>query len=139
MIVLDTNVLSEMMKTAPDAAVMRWISTQPAAGLYTTSISEAEILHGIMLLPSGKRRRAFETAACAMFKQDFEGRVLPFGSAAALAYARIAAARKRSGNPISHFDAQIAAIAHSTGASVATRNTKDFDRCDIEIINPWVA
>lgn len=137
MIVLDTNVLSEMMRAAPAAAPLRWMANQAPATLYTTSITQAEILHGIMLLPPGKRRSAFATAAEAMFKEDFAGRVLPFGSAAAVAYARIATARTQSGNPISHFDAQIAAIAHSTGASVATRNTKDFARCDIELINPW--
>jgi predicted nucleic acid-binding protein len=136
-IVLDTNVLSELMKPRPAESVLRWIAAQPATSLYTTSITQAEILHGIMLLPSGKRRSAFEAAAEAMFKEDFAGRVLPFGSDAAHPYARIAAQRRRAGRPISHFDAQIAAIAHSTGASIATRNAPDFDGCGVKVIDPW--
>ncbi|MEO9161160.1 MAG: type II toxin-antitoxin system VapC family toxin [Casimicrobiaceae bacterium] len=139
MIVLDTNVLSELMKETPADAVMRWIARTPAAGLYTTSITQAEILHGIMLLPAGKRRSAFAAAAEATFNEEFSGRILPFGSAAASSYATIAATRQRAGRPISHLDAQIAAIAHSMGGSVATRNVKDFDRCDIRIVNPWDA
>jgi hypothetical protein len=136
-IVLDTNVLSELMKPRPAESVLRWMAAQPATSLYTTSITQAEILHGIMLLPSGKRRSAFEAAAEAMFKEDFAGRVLPFGSDAAHPYARIAAQRRRAGRPISHFDAQIAAIAHSTGASIATRNAPDFDGCGVKVIDPW--
>jgi predicted nucleic acid-binding protein len=138
MILLDTNVLSELMKPKPVERVVRWIAAQPATSLYTTSITQAEILHGIMLLPSGKRRSAFESAAEAMFKEDFGGRVLPFGSDAAHPYARIAAQRRRAGRPISHFDAQIAAIAQSTGASIATRNATDFDGCGLKVIDPWV-
>ena len=137
MIVLDTNVLSELMKATPADSVMRWIASQPATSLYTTSITQAEILHGIMLLSAGKRRNAFEGAAQAMFNEDFAGRILPFGSDAAAPYARIAAARRRAGHPISHFDAQIAAIAHSAGAAVATRNVSDFDGCGVKVINPW--
>jgi hypothetical protein len=136
-IVLDTNVLSELMKATPADSVMRWIASQPATSLYTTSITQAEILHGIMLLSAGKRRNAFEGAAQAMFNEDFAGRILPFGSDAAAPYARIAAARRRAGHPISHFDAQIAAIAHSAGAAVATRNVSDFDGCGVKVINPW--
>ena len=137
MIILDTNVLSELMKPAPAESVVRWLAVQPPAGLFITSITQAEILHGIMLLPSGKRRSAFEAAAEAMFKEDFANRVLAFGSDAAPPYARIAAQRRRAGRLISHFDAQIAAIAHSAGASIATRNTADFDGCGVKVINPW--
>ena len=137
MIVLDTNVLSELMRPAPSERVVRWIAGQPATSLYTTSITQAEILHGIMLLPSGRRRSALEFAAEAMFSEDFGGRVLPFGSEAALPYARIAAERRRAGRPISHFDAQIAAIARSAGAAIATRNVADYDACGVEVINPW--
>lgn len=139
MIILDTNVLSELMRAAPAEAVMRWVAAQPAASLYTTSITQAEILHGVMLIPEGRRRNAFEVAADAMFNDDFSDRILPFGSDAARSYARIAATRRRSGSPISHFDAQIAAIAHAAGAMVATRNVKDFDLCGIEILDPWGA
>lgn len=137
MILLDTNVLSELMRPVPTEAVVEWVAAQPAVSLYTTSITKAEILHGILLLPAGRRRTAFESAARAMFDQEFSGRVLPFGGDSAPGYAYIAAARRKGGRPISHFDAQIAAIAHSHGASVATRNVADFEGCGVEIINPW--
>ena len=138
MIILDTNVLSELMRPGPYAGVVDWVSTQPVARLFTTSVTQAEILHGIMLLPSGLRRDAFEAAATAMFDEDLAGHVLPFGSDAARAYAEIAAARRRAGRPISQFDAQIAAIARSTGADIATRNVADFEQCGVKLINPWV-
>lgn len=137
MIVLDTNVISELMKLAPAETVARWIADQPASTLYTTSITQAEILHGVMLLPSGKRRGALEAAADAMFDEDFDGRVLPFGSEAARTYAQISAQRRRSGRPISHFDAQIAAIARSARSPVATRNVVDYEGCGIKVLNPW--
>jgi predicted nucleic acid-binding protein len=137
MIVLDTNVLSELMKAEPAAKVMHWLGMQPAASLYTTSITQAEILHGIKLLPAGKRRDAFESAADAMFSVEFDGRILPFGSDSARSYAQIAAARRHAGRAISQFDAQVAAIAHSAGASLATRNVKDFEHCGIRVVDPW--
>ncbi len=139
MIVLDTNVLSELMRPEPNGGVTAWVEGQPPQSLYTTSITEAEILHGVMLLPSGRRRKAFEAATEAMFREDFSGRVLPFGSQAALPYARIAVARRRAGRPISQFDAQIAAIAVSVGAALATRNVTDFEGCGVELVNPWDA
>ena len=137
MIILDTNVVSELMKAAPAERVLGWIAAQPTSALYTTSITQAEILHGLALLPTGKRRNTLESAAEAMLREDFAGRILPFGSDAALAYARIAADRRRAGRPISHFDAQIAAIARSAGAAIATRNVTDYDRCGVKILNPW--
>lgn len=137
MIILDTNVVSELMRAAPDLSVVRWISAQRSTGLYTTSITQAEILHGVRLLPAGKRRKAIEAAADAMFREDFAGRVLPFGSDAARSYARIAAERRRIGRPISHFDAQIAAIAEANGAELATRYVGDFERCGIKVVDPW--
>lgn len=137
MIVLDTNVLSELMRPAPAELVTTWMRQWAPVRLYTTAITESEILHGIMLLPAGKRRNAFQAAAEAMFRDDFAGRILPFDSPAARAYALIVASRTRSGRPISHFDAQIAAIAKSAGASIATRNTRDFDGCGVEVIDPW--
>lgn len=137
MIVLDTNVVSELMRAAPDEKVRGWVASQPATSLYTTSITQAEILHGIALLPSGKRRDALAAAADAMFRDDFAGRILPFGSDAARPYARIAADRRRSGRPISQFDAQIAAIAQSAGAAIATRNTSDYEGCGVKLANPW--
>ncbi len=137
MIVLDTNVVSELMRAAPAPAVVRWVAAQPAPSLYTTSVTQAEVLHGVRLLPAGKRRTAMEAAAEAMFREDFAGRVLPFGSDAARAYARIAAERARLGRPISQFDAQIAAIAHASGAELATRNVADFAKCGVHVVDPW--
>jgi predicted nucleic acid-binding protein len=107
--------------------------------LYVTSITQAEILHGVMLLPGGRRRSALEAAAIEMFETEFVGRVLPFGGDAAAPYARIAVERRKAGRPISHFDAQIAAIAVVTGATLATRNLADFDRCGVELVDPWTA
>ena len=137
MIILDTNVLSELMKPKPAAPVVAWIGEQPTAGLYTTAITQAEILHGLMLLPAGRRRRALEAAVTSMFAEDFEGRILGFGSDAAPPYARIATDRRRAGRPISQFDAQIAAIAWATGATVATRNVDDFEGYGVKVLNPW--
>jgi predicted nucleic acid-binding protein len=136
-IVLDTNVVSEMMKATPAPGVMRWLGRYPSPSLYTTSITQAEIMHGIMLLPAGKRRSAFEHAADAMFKEEFAEKILPFAGDAALPYARIAAARQRAGRPIAPFDAQIAAIALTINAALATRNVDDFDRCGVRVLNPW--
>jgi predicted nucleic acid-binding protein len=127
------------MKAAPADDVVRWVAAQPVTGLCTTSITQAEVLHGIMLLPPGKRRAAVEAAAVAMFEEEFEGRILPFDSDAAPSYARIAAQRRHAGRPISHFDAQIAAIALATGAALATRNVADFEGCGVKVINPWGA
>lgn len=137
MIVLDTTVLSELMRGAPADAVTRWFAGQPAAALYTTAITECEILLGIQLLPAGKRRRALESAAAAMFQEDFAGRVLPFARDAARRYADIAAARQRAGHPIAAFDAQIAAITQAAGATLATRNLADFESCGIKLVDPW--
>ncbi|HEY3155877.1 MAG TPA: type II toxin-antitoxin system VapC family toxin [Candidatus Eisenbacteria bacterium] len=137
MTILDTNILSELMRPKPSETVVGWLGAQPAASLYTTSITQAEILHGLMLLPEGRRRSAFEAAATSMFREDFAGRILSFGTDAALPYARIASERRRAGRPISHFDAQIAAIARSTGATLATRNARDFDGCGVSVIDPW--
>jgi hypothetical protein len=136
-IILDTNVLSELMKSVPARQVVDWMASQPAASLYTTSITQAEILHGLMLLPKGRRRSTLETAATSMFAEDFGGRILGFGTDAATPYAEIASERRRAGRPISHFDAQIAAIARFTGASIATRNVGDFEACSVTLLNPW--
>ena len=137
MIVLDTNVLSETLRLKPAVSVKRWIERQPAGKLFTTAISEAEILYGLALMPVGRRRTALQRAVAAIFAEDFSGRVLTFDSAAATAFAEIAAVRRQSGRPISEFDAQIAAIASSHGAAVATRNVDDFANCGVKVINPW--
>jgi predicted nucleic acid-binding protein len=137
MTILDTNVLSEVIRSVPAAAVLRWLSTHPASGLFTTTITQAEILYGLALLPKGKRRAALQSAAETMFEEDFAGRVLPFDSDAARAFAHIAASRRASGRPIPQWDAQIAAITRSRGAAPATRNTGDFEHCGITLLNPW--
>jgi predicted nucleic acid-binding protein len=136
-IVLDTNVVSELMRSEPASHVVDWIASQPATSLFTTSITQAEIYHGIHLLPVGGRRTAFQEAAEAMFAQDFRGRVLAFSPDAALPYARFAVARRQAGRPVSQFDAQIVAIAACHGARIATRNTVDFELCGLGVINPW--
>ncbi len=137
MIVLDTNVLSELMRPKPDRTVVAWVSARPTVSLFTTSITQAEVLHGIMLLPAGRRRSGLQSAAEVMFGEDFAGRVLGFGHDAALPYAEIASERRRAGRPISHFDAQIAAITRACGARLATRNVADFDGCGIDVLDPW--
>ncbi len=137
MIVLDTNVLSEVIRKKPDGTVEAWLEAQPLTRLFTTAITQAEMLLGVALLPGGRRRRDIEKAIAGMFDEDFAGRVLAFDEAAARSYAVIAAARRRAGHPIAQFDAQIAAIAHSRKAILATHNTSDFAGCGIEVINPW--
>jgi len=137
MIILDTNVLSEIMRAEPSAIVLHWLEAQHTAQLFTTSITEAEILYGLALMDDGRRRRDLEVAAHAMFARDFAGHILPFDSTAAQAFADIVATRRRIGRPISQADAQIAAIARSRGAKVATRNIEDFKACGIALIDPW--
>jgi hypothetical protein len=137
-IVLDTNVLSEALKPLPSSIVLRWLAAQQPLSVFTTSITEAEVLYGVETLPSGKRRIRLLAAVEKMFAEEFAGRILPFDEDAARAFAGIVAARDRAGHPISQFDAMIAAIARSHRAAVATRNTGDFQHCGIDVINPWV-
>jgi hypothetical protein len=137
MIVLDTNVLSEVMHPKGSLLVREWLSTQATNEVFTTTITQAEVLYGIALLPSGKRQTDLSQAAQVMFAEDFRGRILPFDEAAALSFAKIAAERRRMGKPISQSDAQIASICYSHQATLATRNVSDFDNCGIVIINPW--
>ncbi|HUK22961.1 MAG TPA: type II toxin-antitoxin system VapC family toxin [Terriglobales bacterium] len=139
MIVLDTNVLSELMRPKPSPRVVAWVATQPAAELFTTSITEAEIFYGIELLARSKRREDLLAAAEAMFDDDLAGRVLGFQSEAARFFSSIAARRRALGRPISHADAQIAAIAQIHRARLATRNTADFRDCGVEVVDPWSA
>ena len=137
MILLDTNVVSEMMRPNPDANVTNWTSQQPLSSLYFSTIGEAELRYGAEILPPGQRRERLLTEIEQMLREDFGGRILPFDSYAARVYALIAAARRATGNPISHADCQIAAVARSVGASVATRDVAGFEGCGIEVINPW--
>jgi predicted nucleic acid-binding protein len=138
-IVLDTNVLSELMRSQPAAMVFGWVASQPRAALHTTSVNKAEILYGIAALPEGRRRAALAVAAEAMFNDDFAGRVLPFDEEAAVRYAEIVAARRREGGPIEAFDAQIAAATRVAGAALATRDVGDFAGCGVTLVNPWEA
>lgn len=137
MIILDTNVLSELMRPKPAVRVVAWVAKQPATELFTTSITEAEIFYGIQLLTKGKRREELLAAAEAMFVEDLAGRIFGFESEAARVFSKIAAHRRALGRPLSHADAQIAAIAQARGAKLATRNIADFEDCGLNIIDPW--
>ena len=137
---LDTNVLSELMREQPATAVVEWFALSVQAAMYTSAITQAEILTGIALLPGVKRRTALAVAAEQMFEQDFAENCLVFDAAAAKNYAVLVAGRTRQGQPITTEDAQIAAIALAAGLVVATRNTKDFENIDgLMLANPWQA
>jgi predicted nucleic acid-binding protein len=137
MIILDTNVLSELMRPKPSSRVVAWVAKQAGAELFTTSITEAEIFYGIELLAKGKRREELLAAAEAMFAEDLAGRVFGLESDAARVFSRIAAQRRALGSAISHADAQIAAIAQARRAKLATRNVIDFRDCDLDLVDPW--
>jgi predicted nucleic acid-binding protein len=137
MFLLDTNVLSTLMSTTPAPEVAAWVSGQPLEHLFTASICQAEILSGLAIMPEGRRRFDLEAAARAMFMGDFEGRVLPFNMAAAVAYADIFAIRRRAGRRTATVDLMIASVALSQGISVVTRNVADFDECGVSVVNPW--
>ena len=137
MILVDTNVVSELMRPAPAPAVLVWFATQAAADLFLSAVSEAELRAGAACLPAGRRRDALTAAIDAMVAEDFAGRLLAFDSPAARSYALIAATRRAAGQPIAQADCQIAATAHVHGAAVATRNVADFLGCGIAVIDPW--
>jgi predicted nucleic acid-binding protein len=134
---LDTNVLSELLRPQPDDAVLEWFARQPANSLFVSAVTQAEMLLGARLLPASKRRAQLELALDAMFSEDFGDRVLPFDTSAAAAYAKVVVTRRSAGRPISQFDAQIAAIALSRRADLATRNVSDFEGCGLALSNPW--
>lgn len=136
MIVLDTNVISEAMRPSPSAMVAAWMARENADSLFTTAVTEAEILLGVAILPNGRRKLDLENAAQRVMAL-FSGRILPFDSVAAQTFADIVAERRRIGRPINDFDAQIAAIARSRKAVLATRNVCDFDDAGVTVINPW--
>ena len=125
------------MRPAPDDRVRAWLDALDERSLFTTTISQAEILAGIALLADGYRRRNLETAATAMFLEDLAGRVLPFDGTAAAQYALIFAHRRQAGRAIGMADAMIAAIARAHGAALVTRNTRDFAGCELRLTNPW--
>jgi len=137
MIVLDTNLLSEALKPAPSATPLRWLAAQEPRSVYLTIITVAELLYGIQILPGGKRRDSLARAVADILLNDFQGRILPFDTDSAQHYAIIAATRRKQGRPISQSDAMLAAICRSHRATLATRNTPDFDSCGIALIDPW--
>lgn len=138
MIVVDTNVVAELMRLEPNAAVRRWSLGQQSDESYTTAITLAEILYGIERLPSGRRKDLLRGTAADVFG-TFGHRVLAFDADAAAHYAVIVEGRDRLGRPIDGFDAQIASICRVGGAALATRNVKDFEHTGIEVIDPWYA
>ncbi len=137
MIILDTNVVSELMRPAPERMVLRWFSGQAAEDLHVTSITMAELLYGIELISSSRRRDGVRAGAEKMFGDVFADRILAFEDRAARAFSQIASSRRRQGKPISEIDAQIAAIARAHGATLATRNPYVFEACGIKLVNPW--
>lgn len=136
MIVFDTNVISELMRSEPSSVVVEWVRSRPASELYTTSITVAEVRYGIERLPEGSRKQLLRAVAGEVFAA-FEDQVLPFDAEAATRYAAVVSERDRAGLPIDGFDAQIAAICRRHGAALATRDLKDFHGTGIEIIDPW--
>ena len=137
MILLDTNVVSELMRLNPNPKVMAWFETVEGEELLISAITEAELWFGVCALPKGKRRNSLEKQIAAMLADEFAGNSLPFESTAAYAYGSILSGRMALGRPISHEDCQIAAIAQVTAMKLATRNVRDFEQCGIDLINPW--
>ena len=137
MIVLDTNVLSALMRTRPDAAVVNWLDRQPADSIWVTSITVFEARFGLALLPRGRRRIGLEAAFKRVLEEDLENRVLDFDSPAAASAARLAADRKRAGRTADLRDTLIAGIALARRATIATRNTRHFEGLDVPVVDPW--
>ena len=139
MIILDTNVLSAVMRTTPEAAVVEWLDRQPADSVWLTSITVFETRFGLALLPKGRRRAGLERAFARVVSEDLANRVLDFDRAAALAAAQIAADRQRAGRPVDLRDTLIAGIAQARRATIATRNTGHFAGLDVPVVDPWHA
>lgn len=137
MIVLDTNVLSELMRRAPDERVLAWVDAKASPAI--TAITVAELLYGVERLDDGARKTGLASAVRALVREEFRDRVLPFDGTAAERYGVLVAERVRQGRPINAADAQIAAICHVHGASLATRNVRDFEDTGIDVIDPWTA
>jgi hypothetical protein len=139
MIVLDTNVVSELMKSNPSAGVSAWLAGFGGDELATTSVTVAEICAGIEVLPAGARRRGLQERWQQMLEQGFGDRIFAFDKQAAKVYGELFAQRERAGRPGNPFDLQIVSIARARGCAVATRNVRHFDDCGVEVINPWSA
>lgn len=138
MILLDTNVMSELMRAAPGPQVSAWVAEQQLSAAGTTAVTAAELRAGIAVMPNGRRRANLEDTLDEVLL-TFRGRVLPFDQAAATDYGDVIARRRTAGRPIGALDAQIAAICRVHRATLATRNTKDFEGLDLELIDPWTA
>ncbi len=139
MIILDTNVLSALMREAPEPLVIAWLDRQPSESVWITSISLFETRFGLALLPKGRRQQALEAAFSQLLAEDLENRVLDFDSAAAVEAASLAAGRQKAGRPIDMRDTQIAGIALARHATLATRNVRHFTDLNIPVVDPWVA
>lgn len=137
MIVLDTNVVSELMRKSPQLEVVRWVDAFDAADVFITAVTAAELMYGVARLPEGRRKQRLSVKVRALLADDFADQVLPFDAPAAIPYADIVASRERSGRPISMADAQIAAICRQWSTGVATRNVADFTETGIDVVNPW--
>jgi predicted nucleic acid-binding protein len=138
-IILDTNVLSALMRTAPEAPVVTWLDRQPAESVWITSITVFETRLGLALLPQGRRRRALEAAFVRLLEDDLENRVLDFDAAAATSAASLAADRQRAGHPADMRETQIAGIAIARHATLATRNVRHFADLKVPVVDPWTA
>jgi predicted nucleic acid-binding protein len=136
-ILLDTNVLSEMVRPEPDQNVLDWLDALDAGQVATSAITVAELLYGVARLPEGRRKKQLAAAIGELIDQDLAGRVHPFDKSAAQHYAQLVDERERAGTPISTADAQIAAICLTLGATLATRNTSDFEGTGVKLLNPW--
>ncbi len=137
MIILDTNVVSEPLKLEPNPAVLNWLDAHDPATFYITAINLAELMAGVEIMPSGRRREALAQALTRQVTALFEGRILDFDAKAAEAFAKTTAGAQAQGNPIGFADCAIAAIARAKGFAVATRNVRDFRGTDVEVIDPW--
>lgn len=136
-VLLDTNVVSELIRKSPDPAVEAWVSGHVLEDLYFSAIGEAELRYGAAILPAGRRRETLVSEIEGMLRDAFGDRVLPFDSNAAREFAEIAAKRRSIGRRMAPADCQIAAIARSLNMAVATRNVRDIDDINVEVINPW--
>jgi predicted nucleic acid-binding protein len=136
-IVLDTNVLSELIRSEPDEGVLRWLDSCDATAVATTSITAAEMLYGVARLPVGRRKKQLGEAVRGLIEDDLDGRVESFDVTAASHYAALVSDRETAGHPISIADAQTAAICRKLGATLATRNTCDFENTGIDLLDPW--